>query len=72
MCRYPKLSEHYEVTWMAHERIQNPTGDLEQEELVRRSLNNVLVETLQAGKLGLPVHAEPTYHVGDTRMTTFS
>jgi hypothetical protein len=36
---------------------------LRDEELVRRSKDNVLIETLQAGSLGLPTVAGPTYPV---------
>jgi hypothetical protein len=32
-------------------------------ELVLESKNNVLIETLSAGKIGLPVVAEPRYMV---------
>ena len=43
--------------------IQDSKEDLVGEDLVRASRHNVLIETLPAGSLGLPVVAEPTYKV---------
>ncbi|KAI9061128.1 hypothetical protein FKP32DRAFT_983399 [Trametes sanguinea] len=40
---------------------QTPDGHLVREQLVRSSTNNVLVETLSAGSLGLPVAIVSTY-----------
>lgn len=37
---------------------------------LRRSHNNVLIDTLIAGTLGLPVRAEPVYHVNGNRGST--
>ncbi|EMD38753.1 hypothetical protein CERSUDRAFT_122328, partial [Gelatoporia subvermispora B] len=45
--------------------VQNVLEGVDREELVRRSSNNVLVETLQAGLLGLPIVAKPTLEVGE-------
>ncbi|KAJ3503264.1 hypothetical protein NLJ89_g8509 [Agrocybe chaxingu] len=42
---------------------QEPLGDLRDDELVRASKNNVLIETLSAGTLGLPSIAGPVYKV---------
>lgn len=42
---------------------QEPVDDLQGEELVRASRGNVLIETLGAGTIGLPVVAEPIYLV---------
>ncbi|TBU39758.1 hypothetical protein BD309DRAFT_871641 [Dichomitus squalens] len=44
---------------------QRPDGQLVREELVRGSKNNVLVETLRTGTLGLPTSIVSTYEVGE-------
>ncbi|CAA7269885.1 unnamed protein product [Cyclocybe aegerita] len=43
--------------------VKEPLGDLRGDELVRASKNNVLIETLSAGTLGLPNIAGPVYKV---------
>jgi hypothetical protein len=42
---------------------QEENSSLSGEELVYNSKNNVLIETLPTGSLGLPTVAEPTYTV---------
>lgn len=44
---------------------EQPDGTLVREELVRGSKNNVLVETLPTGKLGLPVSIVPAYKISE-------
>ncbi|OCH91386.1 hypothetical protein OBBRIDRAFT_792319 [Obba rivulosa] len=60
-----ELNGHFAKLGFKLYYVQSPSEDVAREELVRRSRNNVLVETLQAGMLGLPVAAEPTIMVGD-------
>lgn len=43
--------------------LQELIGDLRDMELVCASQGNVLIETLQAGTLGLPTVIEPVYFV---------
>ncbi|OBZ66448.1 hypothetical protein A0H81_13668 [Grifola frondosa] len=43
--------------------VKEPVGDLRDDELVHASRDNVLIETLPAGALGLPVVAGPVFHV---------
>ncbi|KAI1797423.1 hypothetical protein LXA43DRAFT_878055 [Ganoderma leucocontextum] len=44
---------------------ENPDGHLVREELVRKSINNVLVETLPTGYFGLPESIVSTYEAGE-------
>ncbi|KAH9474864.1 hypothetical protein JR316_0013332 [Psilocybe cubensis] len=43
--------------------VKEPIGDLRDDDLVRASKDNVLIETLKAGTMGLPIVAEPVYVV---------
>ncbi|KAF8964813.1 hypothetical protein BDZ97DRAFT_865663 [Flammula alnicola] len=56
-----ELSEQFASAGIKLYFVQQQVGDLKNDELVRAAKNNVLIETLQAGTLGLPVVAEPRY-----------
>ncbi|PPQ71407.1 hypothetical protein CVT25_012753 [Psilocybe cyanescens] len=43
--------------------VKEPIGDLRNDDLVRASKDNVVIETLPAGTMGLPLAAEPVYDI---------
>lgn len=43
--------------------LQEPIGDLRDQELLYASKDNVLIETLPTGTLGLPITPEPVYEI---------
>lgn len=43
--------------------LQEPIGDLRNQELLYASKDNVLIETLPTGMLGLPITPEPVYDI---------
>ena len=60
------------TTLLCGDGFQDPDPQLRDEELVFRSRNNVLIETLIAGRMGLPSVAGPTYQVPSQGKVVFS
>jgi len=58
-----QLSQQFASVALKFYFVKELKCDLTGEALVRASENNVLIETLSAGSLGLPTVAEPTYRI---------
>ncbi|KAF8549498.1 hypothetical protein OG21DRAFT_1447782 [Imleria badia] len=55
------LNERFTSAGIKFYFVKEPVNDLKGDALVRASKDNVLIETLEAGSIGLPIVAEPRY-----------
>ncbi|KAI0062296.1 hypothetical protein BV25DRAFT_1991595 [Artomyces pyxidatus] len=58
-----QLDSHFARAGIKFYFVKEPQPELQEDELVRVSRHNVMIETLQTGRIGLPTTAGPTYLV---------
>ncbi|TDL22819.1 hypothetical protein BD410DRAFT_199766 [Rickenella mellea] len=58
-----ELNQHFSIAGFKLFYIKELIGDLKGDELIRAARDNVMIETLEAGKLGLPTVAAPIYPI---------